>query len=444
MVTRSRNTILIVDDEPAVVETHAMLVKDLGYRAMTQTDPEQVESDLKKHPAIGAVLLDIRMPGMGGMELLHRIKLRRPHMGVVMATVVNDIEHAVNSIKQGAYNYLLKPLQEERLKDVLQSYFSNQPKALFKDPRFASFITNNTLFESIFRNVKAYAEADVPVLIQGETGTGKELIANIIHSLSPRSLGPFAAVNVPALSAQLFESELFGYRRGAFTGAIQDHAGYFEEAGDGTLFLDEIGELDLDQQKKLLRVLQTRRFTRVGETKEREFRGRIVLATNRDLREDIKAQIFRDDLYYRLSSHCIDLPPLRQRGEDLDVLMTYFLRKYCSQFGRVIEGFDPEALKLLKQYSFPGNVRELEGLISSAVLLEQSPYIRPETLPSHIAYPPEPDGEDLESVRYRTIMKVMSECRGNQTRAAEKLGVSRGYLNRFLREYRTRHPQSES
>lgn len=429
------NLILIVDDDTLVAQTHATIVKNIGYNAATQSDPEKVEGEIGSRSEIEMVLLDIRMPRLSGMDLLPRIKRRRPDIGVVMATVVNDIEHAVIAIKSGAYNYLLKPLQPERVEKVLQSYFLNQPKRLINDSNFAPFITCAPVFDNIFRTVKSYAEADVTVLVQGETGTGKEIVANIIHSLSPRSSDRFLAVNVAALSTQLFESELFGYKRGAFTGAIQDHAGYFEEAGTGTIFLDEIGELDVEQQKKLLRVLQTRRYSRIGETTERELKARIILATNCNLRKEVSEGKFREDLFYRLGSHSITIPPLRDRNNDIELLSNYFLQKYTSQFGRQIEGFYPEAIEILKRYSFPGNVRELEGIISSSVLLEQSTFVRPGTLPIHVQIS-DNNETDLESLRYKTIMKVLAECDGNQTKAAQKLGIARGTLNRLLKEYR--------
>ncbi|HVR86546.1 MAG TPA: sigma 54-interacting transcriptional regulator, partial [Planctomycetota bacterium] len=266
--------VLVVDDDRAVAASHAHLLEGIGYRPVTQTVPEDVEPHLARHPNIELVLLDIQMPGINGLDLLHRIKLRRPDVGVVMATVVNDVEHAVRAIKAGAYNYLLKPLQRNDVERVLQSYFSNQPRSITEDPRFKPFVTQDPAFVELFRRVKAFAEADVPVMIQGETGTGKELIAQLIHSLSRRSQERFVAVNLAAIPGHLFESELFGHCRGAFTGAIQDRTGYFDEAGGGTIFLDEIGELELDRQKKLLRVLQTKRFCRVGETSERELGAR--------------------------------------------------------------------------------------------------------------------------------------------------------------------------
>jgi DNA-binding NtrC family response regulator len=354
--------------------------------------------------------------------------------------VVNDVEQAVCAIKAGAYNYLLKPLQAEQVARVLRSYFSNQPAGLIDDPRFRPFVTRDPAFKEIFRRIQAFAEQDIPVLVEGETGTGKELVAQLIHSLSPRKQERFLPVNVAAFQETLFESELFGHVRGSFTGAMRDRVGCFEEARKGTLFLDEIGELGLDQQRKLLRVLQTKRYSRVGESEEREVGARVVLATNRDLRREVAEGRFREDLFYRISSYAVSLPPLRERPGDVELLADYFLRKYASQFGRAVSGFSPAALKTLKGYPFPGNVRELEGVVSSAILLEQSGELQAECLPKHLAPagPAATEEDRLERARFETIRKVLAECDGNQTQAAERLKIARQTLNYLLKDYRAR------
>ncbi len=436
MVT-DRRVILVVDDEAAVADSHAHLVRETGARAIVETRPGRVESLLANHPEIDAVLLDIRMEDLDGLSLLRMIKLRRPDMGVIMATVVDDIESAVRAIKAGAYNYLLKPLQPERLERILDSYFSNRPIGVHDDPRFAPFITGCPAFVPLFQRIQSFAETDVTVLLQGETGTGKEIVSRLIHALSPRSSEPFVTVNMAGFTSHLIESELFGHRRGAFTGAVSDHAGYFEAVAGGTLFLDEIGELGLDCQAKLLRVLQSRKMCRVGETTERETFARVVLATNRDLRSEVEARRFREDLYYRISSHVVELPPLRERAGDTELLAGYFLRKYTSQYGRTIDGFQPEALAKINGYAFPGNVRELEGVVSAAVLIERGPEVSPASLPEYL-HGNVDNPKDLEAVKRQTVLSVLAECEGNQTRAAEKLGVSRGTLNRWIQADRAR------
>ncbi len=433
------STVLVVDDDRTVAEEHARLLSGIGYRPVIQTVPEDVEPHLGREPAIDLVLLDIRMPGLSGIDLLRRIRLRRPDVGIVMATVVNDVEQAVHAIKSGAYNYLLKPLQTEQLARVLGSYFSNQPETLVEDTRFRAFVTRDPAFRDIFRRIRAFAEQDIPVLVQGETGTGKELVAQLVHALSPRSQERFLAVNMAALSPTLFESEVFGHVRGAFTGATRDRVGCFEEAGDGTLFLDEIGELDPDPQRKLLRVLQNRSFARVGEAEERTVSARLVMATNRDLRREVAEGRFREDLYYRVANYAVTLPPLRERPGDVELLAGYFLNKYASQFGRTVRGFTPEALDCLQAYAFPGNVRELEGIVSSALLLETGAEVGRDSLPRHLIAPVLVEqADELEHARFETIQRVLAECQGNQTRAAERLKIARQTLNVLLKKYRQR------
>jgi DNA-binding NtrC family response regulator len=430
-------TVLIVDDEPDVAEVHAQLIRRMGHAADVETSSDKVLEHLSRHPDVGLVLLDIRMPGLNGLDVLQQIRTNHPAVGVIMATVVNDIESAVKSTKVGAYNYLLKPLQFERLQEVMQSYLANRPPSLIGDARFSKFITGCARMKPIFQRVLQFADADVPVLVQGETGTGKELIAQILHSISPRQSKPFLPVNVAAIAPTLFESEMFGHRRGSFTGAIRDYAGYLEASGEGTLLFDEIGEMDKEQQSKLLRILQNRAYFRVGDVEERQIQCRFLFSTNCDLKQEVEKDQFREDLFYRLGSHIIDIPPLREREGDVPVLVNYFMRRYCSQYGRHLDGVEDGAMEALNAYDYPGNVRELEGAISSAVLIEEGPRITRETLPYHITHRrPSKEKGDLESTRHETIMKALASCDGNQGRAAEVLGVSRGTLNRWLKSYR--------
>ena len=432
-------TILIVDDDRAVAESHQSLVSFLGYNSEIECDPREVEKRLMGELDFALVLLDLRMPHLDGREVLRRIQVTRPEVGVVIATVVNDIEEAVQCIKRGAYNYLLKPIHQERLREVLESYFSNQPRCFERDPRFRSVITQSSRFQEIFKRISAFARQDVPILLEGETGSGKELFSTLTHSLSSRSSLRFVGVNVAAISKGLFESELFGHVRGAFTSATNAKAGYCDAAGEGTLFLDEIGELELEEQKKLLRIIQERRYCRVGETEERDLKCRLIFATNKNLKSEVEAGRFREDLYYRLSAHVVTLPPLRERREDIKLLAEYFLRKYRSQYSREVETMTPEAIAALENYPFPGNVRELEGIISAAVLLEDSRTITLASLPQHISSPNKDDTiEGHRGLRYRDVVSALNECNGNQRRAAEKLGIARETLNRMLRKYRER------
>lgn len=436
--------ILVVDDDRAVAEAHAAILTRLKYTPIVETSPLRAEALVSERPEIALVLLDMRMPELDGIEMIRRLKCRRPEIGIVIATVVNDLEQAILATKLGAFNYLLKPVPEERLERVLESFFESR-SSFFRenDPRFSSFITGAPCFKEIFSRAVSFAEAGVNVLICGETGTGKELMAQIIHASSRRADKQFLPVNVGALTRELFESELFGHRKGAFTGAMRDHDGYFGEVGSGTLFMDEIGELDLDQQKKLLRVLQSGTYSRVGETKQSQIEAGLLFATNLDMARMVQRGRFRADLYYRLCGHSIELPPLRNRPGDIGLLSRFFIAKYNSQYGRFVEGIRPDAVSLLESYPFPGNVRELEGIISASVLLETEAHIRVATLPAHLHRPSvvadrQEESFDLRNGRSRMIVAAMEECGGNQTRAAEKLGIARGTLNRLLKSMRER------
>jgi two-component system NtrC family response regulator len=410
-------------------------LKDLNYSHCTETNPKNVISILYNDKSINLVLLDIRMPDINGLELLFQIKSQFPSIGVIMATVISDIQEAVKAIKNGAFNYLLKPLQKERLASVINAYFTSLPELLSEDPKFSSYITNDPKFIDIFKRINVFSQADVPILIEGETGTGKELISQIIHSVSPNANGPYVAVNVAAISESLFESEMFGHIKGSFTSAHRDHKGFIEMAENGSLFLDEIGELGFEQQKKLLRILQNKTYSKVGASTESKMNCRIILATNKNLNEEVKDKRFRDDLYYRIASHTIVLPPLKNRPNDILLLAKFFLSKYASQYGRTISDFSPECIDCLTNYKYPGNIRELEGIISSSVLLEQTNLVTLNSLPYHLKIKSN-DTDDLEGIKFQAIKKALEECNGNQTKAAQKLGIARGTLNKLIQDYK--------
>ncbi len=431
-----KRTILIVDDEPEVALYYSTCLTSCGYRALLQMDPREVLRTLDTHAEIELILLDLRMPYISGESLLNQIKTKYPSVGVIITTGYSTIDSAVRMIKSGAHNYLAKPLTEPTLEEACATFFSNRPAYCSQDPRFSRFITTSPLFEGVFKKILAFADVDSPVLITGETGTGKELVAMQLHAMSSRHSKKFTGINIAAVSPSLFESLLFGHKKGAFTGAERDHAGFFEQAADGTIFLDEIGEIGLDEQKKLLRVLQTRRFNPVGSTLEQSLNAKIIFATNRDLRTETTSNRFRSDLYYRLAGHIIELPALRDRREDIDLLAKFFLEKYCIQYRRHISGFSEEALQALNSYSYPGNVRELEGYISASILLEGSDKITRESLPKHLtersvqsALP-----SNLDAVRIQTIMTTLKECEWNKTLAAKRLGVSRSTIIRAIKD----------
>jgi DNA-binding NtrC family response regulator len=426
--------ILIVDDQKETAETHSAILRELKYEHVFETNPQNVLPLLNADRSINLVLLDIRMPGVNGLEMLVKIKSQFPTIGVIMATVVSDMQEAVKAIKIGAFNYLLKPLQSERLKSVIEAYYDSLPKSIVIDPRFSSYITNDDHFKEIFQRINAFGQADATILIEGETGTGKELIAQIIHSISDHSKGPYVAVNIAAISESLFESELFGHLKGSFTSANKDHKGFIESAENGSLFLDEIGELGIEQQKKLLRLLQNKTYSKVGASTESKMKSRVIFATNKKLKDEVKEKRFREDLFYRISSHTITIPPLRERPNDIMLLAKYFLKKYVSQYGRIIVDFNEDSINCLNNYKYPGNIRELEGIISSAVLLEQTNLVTLASLPYHVKYNTDVF-EDLERIKYLAIMKTLGEFNGNQTKAALKLGIARGTLNRILKDF---------
>lgn len=434
MVTGAKK-ILVVDDERSVARAHKQLLQNLGHTVVAETDSRRVLKVLKTlQPHL--VLLDIEMPNLTGLELLRRIKATFPQIGVIMATVVNDLQKAIRAIKDGAFNYILKPLDEPRVAEVLNSYFEQFGGDHESLSDFPGFITRSKAFSEIFRRIRSFADAGVDVFIEGETGTGKDLVAKIIHNLSKPPKGPYVPVNVAAVSAQLFESELFGHKRGSFTGALTDHDGYFGSAHKGSLFLDEIGEMSMDQQVKLLRVLQSREYRRVGDTENRILETRVISATNKNLLKEIEEKNFRRDLYYRLTSHTLVLPPLRERKGDVEPLAQYFFNKYRSQYGRPLDSISPDVIEVLDQYSFPGNVRELEGLISCAILIEQKPYLSLASFPKAIHEAAAPVKLDLKSAKVESIKKALQACDNNQSKACKLLGIARGTLNRWIQELR--------
>jgi DNA-binding NtrC family response regulator len=436
--------ILVVDDLAEIASEHAEMLTALGFENEVITNPFDVMDFLRREKSVDLVCLDLRMPGLGGQDLMRQINEFNPSIGVIIATVVNDVREAVKSIRSGAYNYLLKPLQPESLYKTVNSFYGNRPLNISGDPRFSSFITRSERLKDVFSRVSVFANSDLPVLVMGETGTGKDLVARLIHSLSSRNGKVYLPVNISSLKGDLFQSEMFGHVRGSFTGADKSRKGFFAEADGGTLFIDEIGELPLGQQKDLLRVLQDGSYFPVGSSASLQTNCRLIFATNRNLREEVKCGRFREDLYYRICHAAVSIPPLRERTEDIECLGDYFLKKYCSQHGRLISSISPHAMGLLKGYSFPGNVRELEGMMNVAVMLESSSQLRSSHLPEYLTEKKVdesillPDCDmNLNAVRKRTILHALKLSDQNQSKAAERLGISRSTLHRFLNEIET-------
>lgn len=433
---KSPKTILVIDADRDTANSLGIELDRTGYRSIVRSDPEQTMEALVQYPEIQAVLLDVQPPKNNGLILLRYIKLRRPDAGVIVMATPDNISKAAQATRLGAFAYVQKPVRLERVGRILKNYFAFQSDHPPADPRFASYLTCSPKIEKIFGYIRTISDKGYRIVIEGETGTGKELIAGIIHSLSPHREGPFVAVNLAALSSGLFEGELFGHRKGAFTGADRDHVGYLAAAQQGTLFLDEVGELKSIQQSKLLRALDTRRFSRVGETVEQEVNSGIVSASNRDLQREIKEGRFREDFYHRISDGKILLPPLRERPEDIELLAEYFRYKYCSQFDAPLKSFPPETMNRLRRHPLNGNVRELEGIVMHAILEQDGSLIRPleSSSPVQNNNGHGTNGDTLQEISRQKVMRTLDTCGGNRTEASRRLGVNRRTLQRWLKK----------
>ncbi|MBU0731211.1 MAG: sigma-54 dependent transcriptional regulator [Proteobacteria bacterium] len=375
-------TILVVDDELSMREFLKILLNKEGYDTHVASDGLSAMNILENHP-VDMVITDIRMPGMGGLPLLEKVKEKNINLPVIMITAYASPEDAVAAMKNGAYDYITKPFKVAEIKDVIKaalSRLSPEDKKPHHLDSFHGIIGNSPEMQKIFDVIKKIAPTHANVLIQGESGTGKELVARALHNYSMVTDNPFVPITCSALPESLFESELFGHVKGAFTGAISNKSGLFELANNGSAFLDEIGELTPLIQTKLLRVLQEREFKRVGGTETIKINVRIISATNKILEDEVLAGRFREDLFYRLAVVPLRVPPLRERKGDVPLLVDYFLKKYSERFSKEVHGLSSYALEVLMNYDFPGNVRELENIIERGVALENSNIILPESL----------------------------------------------------------------
>ncbi|MBI4460421.1 MAG: sigma-54-dependent Fis family transcriptional regulator [Acidobacteria bacterium] len=443
-------SLLAIDDDPGSLDLIREALEDQEIEILTAADPHRgLELIARLHPQI--VLVDLRMPQMNGIELLERIMEADPGTDVVLMTAHQSIETAVEAIQKGAFDYLTKPVSLDRLRGLVgklvadaqeRSRILQLDRQLLDAYQFEGMVGRSPLMLEVFARIRRVAPHFRTVLIAGTTGTGKELVARALHRRSPVVSGPFAVCNCSAVVETLFESELFGYVKGAFTGAVQDKIGLFEYAQGGTLFLDEIGEMPLAMQAKLLRVLESREVQRVGSPAARKVDVRIVAATNRDLHEMVVQKQFREDLYYRLSMVEILLPPLAHRKEDLPLLERYFVERFATQYSKPIRGLTRRAQALLSRYSWPGNVRELENVLGNACMMLQGNMIDVFDLPERLrnALPAEAAGEageqllSLEELNRRHAAQVVEKMQGNKSRAAEILGISRATLYRLLNE----------
>jgi len=442
-------SVLFIDDDESLCRVTRHNLTKIGFSIECATDG-QTGIERFKHGHFDVVLTDIQMSGTSGMTVIREVKALDPEAIVLVVTAYGTIDNAVEAVKAGAVDYITKPFSREELRfrieralKVRRLQEENMALRMERDAHlgFEGIIGNSAAMKELFRMARKVATSEATVLILGESGTGKELIAKAIHCASPRCDGPFIPVNCGAMPDTLLESELFGHEKGAFTGAIARKLGRFELADKGTIFLDEIGDMPPALQVKLLRVLQDRRFERVGGTKTIEVDVRIIAATNQNLERLMEEGKFREDLYYRLNVITIFVPPLRERPEDIPLLAEHFLRKYRTETNKRITGFSQETMDILMSYNWPGNVRELENAVEHAVVLAKSQIIQPDDLPFNLkSHEPEVPArittleEAQKEFKKRLIMRVLQQTGGNRTKAARILNIQRTYLSRLIKE----------
>ncbi|WP_332448278.1 sigma-54-dependent transcriptional regulator [Sphaerochaeta sp.] len=447
-----KRSILICDDEKNIRSGLALAMELEGYETLSAEDGQQAWTLLNKE-SVDLVITDLRMPKVSGEELLKKISSAYPRLPVIILTGHGTIETAVEAMRDGAIDFFTKPVDLDRLTLVVKKALSTtdlyaeheqlkrEVEQLKARNRYDRIIGKSQKMVALMDTVSQVAPTKASVLITGESGVGKELVADAIHGLSNRSNGPFIKVHCAALTSSLLESELFGHEKGSFTGAVKDKRGRFELADGGTIFLDEIGEIDLATQVKLLRVLQEKQFERVGGEKPITVDVRIVCATNRNLPQEIEKGNFREDLYYRLNVVHLEVPPLRERKDDIPLLMTSFLAQFSQENNRSIEAFSAQAKRALLSYDWPGNIRELRNCIESAVVLARTNVIELEDLPMHISKAQNTSNVSLEvgitlaEAEKQLIISTLAQCGGNKTKAAQMLDIGRKTLHRKLQEY---------
>jgi DNA-binding NtrC family response regulator len=456
MSNPSVERVLIVEDEPSARVGLTELVRTWGFTAESAADGEEaLKSVTSFRPSI--IITDLVMPRMGGLELLKALKDDGAQCTVVLLTAQGSVETAVEAIKEGAYDYLTKPIDPQRLKIMLDKIVERQDtlrevktlrRQLREQGSFGSMIGSSPTMRKVYQVVEQAAPTSASVLIWGESGTGKELVAKTIHQLSPRAQQPFVPINCAAIPETLLESEIFGHEKGSFTGATDRREGCFELADRGTLFLDEIAEMTPATQVKLLRVLQERTFRRLGGRHEQTVDVRVIAATNVVPSDAVKNGKLREDLFYRLHVFAIELPPLRQRKEDLPLLIQSFIAEFNTRNNKQVSAVEPAAMKVLEQYHWPGNVRELRNVVERAVILSSGEFLELKHLPPYVTETPAPPapvggaaltpGMTVEEAENRLIMLTLDHARGNKTRAAEILGISLKTLHNKLNKMRGR------
>lgn len=451
-------TVLIVDDEESIRKTLMGILDDEGFRVLLAEDGKRCcEIVEDENPDI--VLLDIWLPDIDGIETLKIIKSINPHIPVIMISGHGTIETAVKAIKLGAYDFIEKPLSLEKviltINKALEHMRLEEENRLLKQKieRQYEIIGVSKVIQEIREFIKIVAPTNTSVLITGESGTGKELVARAIHKESPRGMNPFVEVNCAAIPEELIESELFGHEKGAFTGAIQKRRGKFDLANGGTIFLDEIGDMSLKTQAKILRIIEEKKFERVGGSKSVEVDVRIIAATNKNLEEEIKKGNFREDLYYRLNVIPIHIKPLRERKEDIPVLVEYFISKICLENGRDKKEITSDAVDVLCSYNWPGNVRELRNLIERLVILTPDRIIKSSDViaslkgVAHKRYESAINARTYREARINFekefILEKLRENDWNISKTADAIGLERSYLHKKIRLYRIEIPKNE-
>jgi len=437
--------ILVVDDEAVVRESLRDWLSDAGFNVLVaENGPQALE--IVDRERMGILITDLVMPGTDGIDLMKRAKQIVPIIQVIIITAYGSVPTAIAAMKEGAYDYIEKPFHPERVEALIERLVEHQRlveenislhQRLDERYRFEDMVSKSNKMNQVIELIKTVAKSNATVLIIGESGTGKELVARAIHSQSHRRRKPFITVSCAALPESLLESELFGHEKGAFTGAHAQKKGKFEVANGGTLFLDEVGEIDANVQVHLLRVVEEKAFSRVGGNEEIKVDTRIISATNKDLRKAVASREFREDLYYRLNVVAIELPPLRERREDIPLLAEYFLRKFASENQKEAVGFSREAAEFLLRYDWPGNIRELENTIERAVILARDQVITIADLPSGSVSPARSAllGRSLREMNKNHTWEVLSETGGNISQSARMLGISRRTLQNKIREY---------
>lgn len=439
---KNKISILVVDDERSVRDSlHNWFIED-GYDVSCAEDAKKALLKLETEN-YNIVLADIKMPGMDGLELLKRIKTIREDTIVIMMTAFATVNTAVQALKDGAFDYVTKPFDPDDLSHLirnaskqisLQEENEELKERVISLDNIEDLIGESEAMKRVLHEIENVAQSNASVIITGESGTGKELVARAIHANSPRKYFPLVTVHCGALSESLLESELFGHEKGAFTGAIYNRKGRFEMADSGTIFLDEIATISPKMQIELLRVLETKSFVRVGGNKEIKSDFRVICATNRDLKTMVENGTFREDLYYRLNVVNIKVPPLRERTEDIPLLIDYFIQKYCSSMNKAIMSVDPSALKRLTEFSFPGNIRELENMIERAIVVGNGKRVNLKDLPidKAEAYPAY---ESLDDIEKHHILQILNKYDWNISASAKALKVDRVTLYNKIKKY---------